>query len=92
MATVEELGKKYADQLKNLPTYNKAQEIVQEINSSTFDSGELIDVGTKLKIVSNIENCITGFEDGQYYFLKESDNKEYIKFVNYMYELINRGK
>lgn len=92
MATVKELGKKYADQLKNLPTYNMAQEIVQEINSTTFENGELIDDVTKLEIVNNIENCVTGFEDGQYYFFKESDNKEYIKFVNYMYDLINRGK
>lgn len=89
MATSKELAKNYAEQLKKSPTINKANSIVDEINNITFSTtGKEIDASTKLEIINNIQESIINSKD--YRVLKESDNAEYIKLINHMYDLLDQ--
>lgn len=93
MTTIKELGKEYADKLKKMPTFFNVNGIASEINKLVYkETGNKIDQNMKVEIIKSIQDAIINSDDQKYGILKESDNKQYIELINYMYDLIEQGK
>ncbi|MGW6297977.1 hypothetical protein [Peribacillus butanolivorans] len=94
MASIDELAKKYARRLRNLPHIYQADRIITEIeNLSYSNTNTKISNEDKKRLLDLIHHYLNypPSDTKLYQILEKSDNKEFLTLINYINSKLTGG-